>query len=57
MWCADTPHGLESMADFKLAIDHLYTAAGLCHPRFDVLPPESLRVDGKLVLETSLRCS
>ncbi len=45
------------MADFKLAINHLYTAAGLCHPRFDVLPPESLRVDGKLVLETSLRCS
>jgi len=47
-------HVIEGVADFKLAIDHLYTAAGLCHPRFDVLPPERVEVGGKLVLVVTI---
>ncbi len=45
---------IEGVADPKLALDHLYTAAGLCHPRFDLLPPERIEVDGKLVLAVTI---
>jgi len=41
---------IEGIADPKRALDHLYTAATLCSPRFDLLPPEQVEVEGRRVL-------
>jgi ATP-dependent DNA helicase RecG len=45
---------IEGVADAKLALDHLYTAAGLCSPRFPLLPPEHVNVDGRTVLVVTI---
>lgn len=47
-------HVIEGIADPKLALDHLYTAASLCSPRFDLLPPERVAVDGKTVFVVTI---
>ena len=41
---------VEGVPNPKLTLDHLYTAAALCSPRFDLLPPERVEVAGRLVL-------
>ncbi len=41
---------IEGIPNPKLTLDHLYTAATLCSPRFDLLPPERVEVDDRLVL-------
>jgi ATP-dependent DNA helicase RecG len=43
-------HVIEGVPDVKLAIDHLYTAAELCTPKFELPAPERLDVDGRTVL-------
>lgn len=40
---------IDGIPNPKLTLDHLYTAATLCSPRFDLLPPERVEVDGRLV--------
>jgi len=41
---------IEGIPNPKLTLDHLHTAATLCSPRFDLLPPTRVDVDGRLVL-------
>ncbi|MDQ2831700.1 MAG: ATP-binding protein, partial [Chloroflexota bacterium] len=41
---------IEGVPNPKLTLDHLYTAAALCSPRFDLLPPERVEVAGRLIL-------
>ena len=45
---------IEGVTDPKLALDHLYTAAGLCSPRFPLLPPEPVDVAGRTVLVVTI---
>lgn len=41
---------VEGVLNPKLTLDHLYTAATLTSPRFDLLPPERVDVGGHLVI-------
>jgi ATP-dependent DNA helicase RecG len=45
---------IEGVADPKLALDHLHTAAALCSPRLELLPPERVDVDGCVVLVVTI---
>jgi len=45
---------IEGVGDPKLALDHLYTAAALCSPRCDLLPPERVEVEGRTVLVVTI---
>jgi len=38
---------IEGVGDPKLALDHLYSAAALCSPTLDLLPPERVDIDGR----------
>ncbi len=45
---------IDGVADPKLTLDHLHTAAVLCSPRLDLLPPERVEVDGKMVFVVTI---
>jgi len=45
---------IEGVADPKLALDHLYTAAGMCSPKLTLAAPEEVRVRGRLVLVVTI---
>ena len=45
---------IEGVTDPKRALDHLYTAAGLCDPKMDLLPPERVVVDRRTVLVVTI---
>lgn len=45
---------IEGVNDPKRALDHLHTAAGLCDPKMDLLPPERVVVDGRTVLVVTI---
>jgi len=41
---------LDGVSDVKLATDHLYTAAQMCTPKYELAPPERVEVDSVTVL-------
>jgi len=43
-------HVIEGVPDVKIATDHLYTAAELCTPKYELAAPERIDVDGATVL-------
>jgi len=45
---------IEGVRNRKVAIDHLYTAAGLCSPKVELSAPEEIDVDGKLLLAVTI---
>jgi len=45
---------VEGVADSKLALDHLYTAAGMCSPKLALAVPEEVRVGERLVLVVTI---
>ena len=47
-------HIVAGVPDVKIAIDHLYTAAELCTPKFALPAPERIDVDGKTVLAVTV---
>ena len=47
-------HVIEGVPDVKIAVDHLYTAAGLCTPKYALPAPEQIDVDGRIVLSVTV---
>jgi len=43
-------HVITGVPDVKIAIDHLYTAAELCTPKYELAAPERIDIDGRTVL-------
>lgn len=47
-------HVIAGVPDVKIAIDHLYTAAELCTPKYELAQPERIDVDGRTVLVVTI---
>jgi len=45
---------IEGVADVKLATDHLYSAAQMCTPKYELAAPERVEVDGLTVLAVTV---
>jgi len=45
---------IDGVADAKLTLDHLYTAAGLCSPTLEITDPDEVQVKGRLILAVSI---
>jgi len=47
-------HVVEGVPDVKIATDHLYTAAEMCTPKYDLATPERIDIGGKTVLAVTV---
>jgi len=47
-------HVVEGVSDVKIATDHLYTAAEMCTPKYELAAPERIDVGGKTVLAVTV---
>jgi len=47
-------HVIAGVPDVKIATDHLYTAAELCTPKYELAAPERIDVDGRTVLVVTI---
>ncbi len=45
---------IAGVPDVKIAVDHLYTAAELCTPKYELAQPERIDVDGRTVLVVTI---
>ncbi len=47
-------HVVEGVTDVKIATDHLYTAAEMCTPKYELATPERIDIGGKTVLAVTV---
>jgi ATP-dependent DNA helicase RecG len=47
-------HVIEGVPDVKIALDHLYMAAAMCTPKYELAAPEQVTVDGHTVLVVTI---